>query len=229
MNKITLYLLIGVVVLMVLLNDSLLAQVIPKPPEDMLPAAEKLLATEFDNCSESLRENLPYFHKLDILSDFRLGEPFPLYKLHIDKVYAIEDMDDFKEALEFLVWKVPIYLGSVETEPRTYFGTKINDGGEWRLAGMGGDPQHMCRAREAYPIEAGYRHAKINFNTSNISLILLEKDGNLQFLYFDDTGGNRIFELTRNEDGSWPIFSRDYLVDLVKRGKIRHVQRRGLD
>jgi len=229
MNRITFNILIGVLVLMVLWSGSLFAQVIPKPPEDMLPAAEKLLAQHFDKSSESLRENLPYFHKLDILSDFRLGEPFPLYKLHIDKVYALDDMGDFKEALEFLVWKVPIYLGSVETEPRTYFGTKINDGGEWRLAGMGGDPQHMCRAREAYPIEAGYRHAKINFNTSNISLIMLEKDSKLQFLYFYDTGGNRIFELTRNEDGSWPIFSRDYLIDLVKRGKISSTKRRGLN
>ena len=104
----------------------------------------------------------------------------------------------------------------VETEPRTNFIPRKNDDGEWIFTGMGGNPQPMYRAREKWPIKEGYKHAKIAFNHTNVLLIMIENNDLLQFWYFNDdyNAGDRIFSLSRNEDGSWPVFSRDYLIEI---------------
>ena len=203
-------------------NVLLSADVIPKPPEDLLSVAEKILTEKFEKSSDSYKENFSYFNEWDTLTNFRLDEPVPYFGLSINKVYELKELNDFAEALEFRGWNIPIYIGSVETEPRTRFFPRKNDDGEWIYTGMGGDSQPMYRAREKWPIKEGYKHAEIVLRNPNVILIMIENNDLLQFWYSNDNGtaGDLIFCLSKNEDGSWPVFSRDYLIGLVKSGII---------
>jgi hypothetical protein len=59
-------------------NVLLSADVILKPPEDLLSVAEKILTEKFENHSDYYKEGLPYFNEWNNLTNFRLGEPVPI-------------------------------------------------------------------------------------------------------------------------------------------------------
>lgn len=214
MKKRIVILVIAVTQIVVLTSLSLSMGVIKETPDDLLPAAEKILRETFQKFIMIKRGVSPYFQAWEDLMDFRLGEPIPSYKLHMDIIYGLKDNDDFKDALEFLVWDIPIYLGDEEM-PRTLLGVNRDSDGKWRFARMGRYAQHIVKARKSWPAEEGYRHADI-FGSTGILMIMLEKDGQLQFYFYGDEWGERIFGISKNEDGSYPLFSRDYLIKVVK-------------
>ena len=119
------------------------AGVIKDVPEDLLPAAEKILSEDFNKSSHEYIKNLSYFHPGDNLMDFRLGEPYPRYGLNMNIVYDLKENSNFKDALEFGLWKVPIYIGD-EKKPRTMLGVRKKNDGKWHYAGIGGS-RNSCR------------------------------------------------------------------------------------
>jgi hypothetical protein len=94
------------------------AGVIKEVPEDLLPAAEKILSEEFNKNAYNYKNNLSYFQPEDNLMDFRLGEPYPFYQLNLKDIYYLKDKNNFENIIQFRGWSVPIYLGN-EKEPRT--------------------------------------------------------------------------------------------------------------
>ena len=219
---------IGCILSIIIIHTSSFAQIIDSPTEQLLPTAREILADEFEKKGDSFRENLPYFYKWDILSDFRLGTPFPFYILHMKTLHKMKSIENIKEALEFRVWHIPIYLGSVEEEPRTQFHLRKNEEDEWRFSGMGGDPKHMLEAMESWPAEEGYRHARVKLDSMRLTLIMIEQYGKIYFYYYEKDG-ERKFHLIMNEDGSWPLFSLEHLKSLLDQGKVPSRRRRGLD
>jgi len=208
---------LGFVVFQIVMIASidLSAEVIKDAPRDLLPAAEKIISEKFENPLWQKEAFPPYFQPWDDFTDFKLGKPFPQYKLHMDVIYKLENSSDFVDSMKFLVWLVPIYLGE-EEEPRTFLGVKKKDDGNWYFGGMGGDPQHLILARKNWPIDEGYKHASL-ICTIKVPLIMLEKDNELQFYYYrNDDGGERIFGISKQNNGSYPIFSKEYLINNVK-------------
>ena len=207
--------------------QMLSAEIIPITPEGLLSAAKIIMSERFGSDPQSYIESMPCFRPGDSLEDFRLGEPFPFYKLNQKAVYNLKDNNDFGNALTFRAWQMPLYLGD-EDEPRALVIMKKTDDEKWRYAAMGGNPKDIHKARQLWPAEEGYRHATIVFSSTNIHLIMLEKDNKLQFCYYGD-GGERAFGLSRNEDGSWPVFTKDHLIRIVRSGKIDIGKKTGPD
>jgi len=221
---------LGILVMQIAMFISLScsAGVIKEVPEDLLPAAEKILIKKFKSNTMQVKGFLPYFQPEDNLMDFRLGEPYPKYALDGLKIYRLKDNTEFLEALEFLRWRLPIYLGD-EKEPRTILSVKKNGEENWVYTGMGGYAQNMLEAKKLWPAEKGYSHAMILVSGLKVPLIMLEKDSKLQFYYFrSNNWAERLFGIYRNSDGYYPLFSKDHLIEKIKGNKERFEEREGL-
>ena len=105
------------------------AGVIKEVPEDLLPAAEKILEIKFDR-SRQWYLSMSYFQPEDNLMDFRLGVPYPCYQFKMKDIYYLKDKKNFENIIKFRIWSVPIYLGN-EKEPRTKFNMKKDSDGKW--------------------------------------------------------------------------------------------------
>jgi len=207
----------------VLFSTLVLAGIIPNTPQGLVSSAEKILSKEFQKSSWRKNGFPHYIYPTDCFEDFKLGVPSPRYHLKMEVIEKMDDASSFADAIRFDVWEIPIYIGD-EDEPRTMFRIRRNNSGNWWSPGnkIGGDPRHMCTARRKWPIEDGYRHAKMQFSNTDIFLIMVEKGGKLFFWDYQSNKatGEEILGLVRNEDGTWPVFSRDYLIGLVKRDEI---------
>ncbi len=204
------------------------AGVIKEVPEELLPTAEKILSERFSADPQWYVEGMSYFRAGDNLMDFRLGEPYPKYALDGLKIYRLEDNTEFLETLEFLSWRLPIYLDD-EKEPRTVLSVKKNGDDNWVYTGMGGNAQNMFETRKLWPAEKGYRQAMVLVSGLKVPLIMLEKDNKLQFYYFrSNDWAERLFGIYRNSDGYYPLFSKDHLIEKIKGNKERFEEREGL-
>lgn len=189
---------------------SAAAEIRNEPPEDLLPAANKILKNRFQSESWKKEAFPPYFHPDDDFMDFKLGQPITYYKIHLDKLYNLEDKSKFKETLEFLGWLIPIYLGD-ENKPRTVFCIKKGNGHKWKYASMGGYTTAIDQARNIWPIQEGYDHAKAIVSRMKVPLIILEKNTKIQF-YYPGENGERIFGISKNNEGYYPLFSLEDLI-----------------
>lgn len=185
---------LGVIVIITtaVASVSLSAGVLREPPEDLLLAAGTLV------------------------SGHRLGEPFTSYFLSIDTLCALQENENIGQALQFRLWHFPVFFGDREW-PRVLINVRKESDGQWRIVGSSTGAQVIHRARKKWPPEEGYRHALLRLRGRNISLLMIEKDDDLQFwFYYDrDAGGDWIFGLSRSVDGSWPAFSKDHLVNVM--------------
>jgi len=202
--------------------------VIKDTPEDLPPAAKKLLSEQFDKKLHTYIKNFPFFHPEDSLLDFRVGDPCPAYGLDVIKVYQLENKNNFEEALEFRAWNIPIYLGD-EKEPRTLFRVRKESDGKWHYMGMGGRAQPLAEARENWPAEEGYKSAYLVTHPFR-TLIMLEKADTLQiYIFSQDSVVAKFFGVSKNSDGFYPLFSRDHLIEHIKSKEKYSRKRTGLD
>jgi len=191
------------------------SRVIKTIPDELIPGVKEFVTDFWAKRQKNQIERLPYLHPGDAFKDIRVGEPYPHYKLHMDILYGLEDHGNFEDALEIIHWRVPIYIGD-EIRPRTLFFFRADDDNKWQRVGQGSDAQHIYQARERWPVESGYRHAQLFCTIPKIGLIMLELDDEIQFFFYFDEGGERIFGISKGEDGYYPAFSKDHFMNIVK-------------
>ena len=217
MRKIVGYLL---VILILILSAQLKAQkIIPVVPDTLLSAVAALFSREYESLGWEEKGYLDYITKSDTITDFYFGMPCPKFLLDIFRAANLEDDDTFWDCLELFRWYIPLYRRTDESESRTYLLVKNNDDGQLIFAGIGIglESRHIARAKKNWPEEDEYRHALVTFYKHG-ELIMLEKGSDLKFFLYedDDEGGKYMYNLTRNKDGSWPLFSKNRLLKRFK-------------
>jgi len=205
------------------------AGVIKEVPEDLLPAAEKILSERFSAYPQWYLDFQPYFHHGDSLMDFRLGEPYPCYQFKMKDIYYLKEKEDFKNIVKFRIWSIPIYLSN-EEEPRTKFNVKKNSDGKWRWAGIGGNPKPILEARERWLHKKGYRCAPFYARRGPRKLIIIENADTLRFyIYSQNSKTAEILGISKNSEGYYPQLSLDSLIGYVKNNKKYSRDKVGLD
>ncbi|MFO7916127.1 MAG: tetratricopeptide repeat protein [Candidatus Krumholzibacteriales bacterium] len=188
--------------------------IMKNPPEDLLPEAEKVLGEHFRTNPDSYKQT-PYFNPEDDLMDFRLGDPYPAYHLDVRKVYRMEDTSDFKNALDFRSWNLPIYIGD-EKNPRTIIRMKKYIDGKW-YPGGGGSAQPIVEVREKYPGEEGYKYAHLVSRSDLREIFLIERDEEFEiYIPGQDSYKAGLFGLSKDSAGYYPAIPLDQLVGHIK-------------
>ena len=222
---------LGILVIQIAMFTSLScsAGVIKDVPEDLLPAAEKILSERFSIAPQWYKKVLSYFQPEDNLMDFRLGEPYPYYQFKLKDIYYLKDKKNFENIIKFRGWYVPIYIGD-EKEPRTMFTVRKKSDGKWHFAGLGGYPQPILEARERWPHEKGYRCAPFCARRGPRKLIMIENSDTLRlYIYSQNSDEAEILGISKNSEGYYPLFPLDSLIGYVKNNKKYSRDRVGLD
>jgi len=184
------------------------------PPEVLLREAEKVLEEHFSTTPDSYKET-PYFNPEDDLMDFRLGAPYPAYHLDVQKVYRMENTDNFRNALDFRSWNLPIYIGN-EMNPRTIIRMRKYNDGKWYQGG-GGSAKPAVEVMEKYPCGKGYKYALLVTRSDLREIFFIERDEVLEiYIPRQDSYKAELFGISKDSDGYYPAMPLDQLFNYIK-------------
>lgn len=188
-----------------------------QPPLGLLNEARDEAVSFVKAVGEDLIKN-GIMNPSDRVEDLKLGTPYPIYLLKRDDLSQLE-VGKFNDILILSHWVVPIFF---RDDPRFLLFLRNIDGA-WKRVNAGGNPKPMLDAMERWKQSEGWEHSYVN-TPWGLDFIMLEREGKIHLYSFRDRNA-RLFHISRDEDGWYPLLTVPYVVSRIKESERPYLEK----